>query len=168
MKLDIKLEVTEDRQDADEFTMSTCADAVCRVWGIKRSTLLSKTRPKWVVEPRHAFMYLAYYMTGNSTPIIGRFLGGRDHTTIIHGHRRASELKRADKEFAHKLEKAYRLARFYEKKRRRKVEALKNEITQTIGRHVERGELEAAVERRVARKGYLRGDQVVFNSVYPE
>ena len=83
MKLDIKLEVTEDKQDADEFTMSTCADAVCRVWGIKRSTLLSKTRPKWVVEPRHAFMYLAYYMTGNSTPIIGRFLGGRDHTTII-------------------------------------------------------------------------------------
>lgn len=167
MKLDVKLEVTEDKQDGDEFTMSTCADAVCRVWCISRETLLGKVRQKWVTHPRFAFMYLSYYMTKNSTPIVGRFLK-RDHTTILHGLHRAIHLKRTDKEFAEKLEKAYRLARFYEKKRQRKIEALRNEITETIGRHVEKGELEAAVERRVARKGYLRGDQVVFLGIHPE
>lgn len=167
MKLDVKLEVTEDKQDADEFTMSTCADAVCRIWQINRTNLTNKIRQSWVTKPRFAFMYLSYYMTKNSTPIIGKFLG-RDHTTILHGLRRAIELKRTDEEFAHNLEKAYRLARFYEKKRQRKIEALRNEITETIGRHIEKGELEAAIDRRVARKGYLRGDKVIFNSIYPE
>ena len=169
MKLDVnvQMEVVEDKEDLDEFTMATCCDAVCRVWGVRRSTLRGKLRTRDVTYPRFAFMYLAYYMTKCSSPVVGRFLG-RDHTTILNGLRRAIQIKKEDKEFARKLEVAYRLARFYEKKRKRKIEVLRNEITETIGRQIKDGELEKAVERRVEAKGYLRGDKIVFNSVYPE
>ena len=31
-------------------------------------------------------MYLCRTMAGTPLQVIGKFLGGRDHTTIIHGH----------------------------------------------------------------------------------
>lgn len=51
-----------------------------------------------VVRARQIAMYLAYEHTPNSTPSIGRKLGGRDHTTVMHGHRKIATLRTLDSE----------------------------------------------------------------------
>ena len=41
-------------------------------------------------------MYLARTETGLSYPQIGEHLGGRDHTTVIYGYEKLSELMETD------------------------------------------------------------------------
>ena len=47
--------------------------------------LLSKSRSSDIARPRQIAMYLCKQMTQTSLTDIGRILGGRDHSTIIHG-----------------------------------------------------------------------------------
>lgn len=47
--------------------------------------LISKSRSSDIVRPRQIAMYLCKNMTGASLASIGEVLGGRDHSTIIHG-----------------------------------------------------------------------------------
>jgi hypothetical protein len=53
--------------------------------------LLSNRRQRNVVWPRHVAMYLARHMTTRSLPEVGRLLGGKDHTTVLHGVARITE-----------------------------------------------------------------------------
>lgn len=56
--------------------------------------LISKSRSSDIVKPRQIAMYLCKNMTGTSLAGIGEILGGRDHSTIIHGIEKVeSELK---------------------------------------------------------------------------
>lgn len=48
----------------------------------------SPRRARPLCRPRQAAMYIAYKHTGRSLPEIGRILGGRDHSTVLHGKRR--------------------------------------------------------------------------------
>ena len=50
--------------------------------------ILSKRRTQDIVRPRQVAMYLACRLTQQSLPAIGRLLGGRDHTTVLHGRRK--------------------------------------------------------------------------------
>jgi hypothetical protein len=50
--------------------------------------LLSVRRNRALVEARHEAMYRMKTETSMSFPEIGRRLGGRDHTTVMHGVRR--------------------------------------------------------------------------------
>lgn len=46
--------------------------------------LRSKTRSKELSHARHIAMYLMKKMTGKSLRDIGMYLGGRDHSTVMH------------------------------------------------------------------------------------
>ncbi len=61
---------------------------VCRHYGILQSDLAGHTRKRKVVAARHVAMHLMRVMTSNSTGQIGAALGGKDHTTVIHGTQR--------------------------------------------------------------------------------
>ncbi len=50
--------------------------------------LLSKRRTKAVVRARHIAMYLAREETEASLPQIGAALGGRNHSTVLHGYQK--------------------------------------------------------------------------------
>jgi hypothetical protein len=52
--------------------------------------LRGQDRTNRVVHPRQEFMWLAN-KAGYSTTTVGRYLGDRDHTTVIHGVRRHQE-----------------------------------------------------------------------------
>ena len=59
--------------------------------------MISKKRTSEVAKPRQIAMYLCKQMTDSPLEAIGSLLGGRDHSTIIHGANKvADEYKRND------------------------------------------------------------------------
>jgi len=58
---------------------------VCDFFSIKKEDVLGQRRQKELVHPRQISMFLLKREMGYSYPMIGRALGGKDHTTIMHG-----------------------------------------------------------------------------------
>lgn len=54
--------------------------------------IISERRTVNLTYPRHLCYWLMRSMTTHSLPTIGRTLGGRDHTTILHGCRKINAL----------------------------------------------------------------------------
>lgn len=54
--------------------------------------IICNRRSQKQVLARHCAMYLAKELTPYSYPVIGKHLGGRDHTTIMHGVRRIQKM----------------------------------------------------------------------------
>jgi chromosomal replication initiation ATPase DnaA len=67
----------------------TIIRATCNVMRVGRADLCSARRYQSISVPRHAAMEIIRRMTGMSFPAIGRLLGGRDHSTVLHGCRNA-------------------------------------------------------------------------------
>ncbi|GMT42031.1 MAG: chromosomal replication initiator protein DnaA [bacterium] len=55
---------------------------------LKRYDLKSKSRARKVVVPRQIAMYLCREYTDESLPRIGELFGDRDHSTVIHSHKK--------------------------------------------------------------------------------
>lgn len=53
--------------------------------------MISKTRSSEIARPRQIAMYLCKTMTSDSLDVIGQLLGGRDHSTIIHGIKKVTK-----------------------------------------------------------------------------
>lgn len=62
--------------------------AAARYYGLSQKMLTSGSRRQTVVLARAVSIYLARQLTPLSYQEIGRALGGRDHTTILHNYRR--------------------------------------------------------------------------------
>jgi chromosomal replication initiator protein len=70
--------------------------AVSEHYGVDLRTLQGRGRSRNIVAPRHVAMYLLREETDCSLVDIGNLLGGRDHTTVIHGCEKISEEINAD------------------------------------------------------------------------
>ncbi len=57
---------------------------VCRHYQISRADLVSATRTARITLPRHVAMYLCRRHTDAPLGAIGKELGGRDHSTVVH------------------------------------------------------------------------------------
>ena len=64
------------------------AGAVAKYYGMPVSKMRSSTRKQPIVLARAVAIFLAREFTPLSYDEIGRFFGGRDHTTIMHNHQR--------------------------------------------------------------------------------
>ena len=60
-------------------------DGVAAYFGIKTTALKGEKRDRPIARPRQVFMYLCRTELGLTHEDIGGALGGRDHTTIMHG-----------------------------------------------------------------------------------
>jgi chromosomal replication initiation ATPase DnaA len=71
------------------------------VYGVSAAEMRSAVREDDVIKARGLVVW-ALRSIGEpvSYPVIGRMLGGRDHSTIIHAHRKAITLRLADSRFA--------------------------------------------------------------------
>jgi chromosomal replication initiator protein len=67
------------------ITVTRIVDATAVVYGFSRVDLNSHRRTKNLCKARHLAMYLARELTPRSMPEIARIMGGRDHTTVMHG-----------------------------------------------------------------------------------
>lgn len=73
------------------FRMKRLMSVFCRITGAKHGALVSKKRTRSVTLNRQFLMWILHKNTAQSLPSIGRLLGDRDHTTIIHGLRKISK-----------------------------------------------------------------------------
>lgn len=91
-KQEITIELAEEAlkdlispNETKEVTPDLIIQIVSDHFGITALDIASQKRNKEVVFPRQIAMYLCRTMTDVPLQIIGNHLGGRDHTTIIHG-----------------------------------------------------------------------------------
>ena len=56
-----------------------------RIFGVSKKDLHGNRRYREIVFARHFVMYWAVRLTPLSLPQIGRLMGDRDHTTVLHG-----------------------------------------------------------------------------------
>ena len=68
-----------------EITPQLIIDVVCEHFHITKEQMISKSRSNDIAKPRQIAMYLCKNMTGVSLENIAELLGGRDHSTVIHG-----------------------------------------------------------------------------------
>lgn len=68
-------------------TMHEILDQVSNMYGFTVHELRGPGRTKGIAHARQHAMYLMAQQPHLSLPQIGRYLGGRDHTTILHGVR---------------------------------------------------------------------------------
>ncbi len=78
--------------------------AVCLHYNVKREDFLSIRRFAAVVKARQVAMYLCKVLTLRTLPEIGRRMGGRDHTTVLHGFRKVERLITSDLDLAAEIE----------------------------------------------------------------
>ncbi len=79
-----------------QVTMENIQKVIARYYKIKVADLLSKRRSRSIARPRQVAMALAKELTNHSLPEIGDAFGGRDHTTVLHAHRKVAELRQND------------------------------------------------------------------------
>jgi chromosomal replication initiator protein len=71
-------------------------DAAAQEFGVERKALIARDRRPAVATARQVAMYLARELTEHSLPEIGRGVGGRNHTTVLHAVNRVSAAIRTD------------------------------------------------------------------------
>ncbi len=64
--------------------------SVIDFYDLKEKDLMSSSRKKEIVRPRQLIMYLLREELKASFPFIGRKLGDKDHTTVIHAYKKIS------------------------------------------------------------------------------
>ena len=74
-----------------EITPQLIIEVVSEHYHISVDQMISKTRSSDVAKPRQIAMYLCKNMTESPLDTIGSLLGGRDHSTIIHGIKKVTE-----------------------------------------------------------------------------
>jgi chromosomal replication initiator protein len=84
-------------------------DIVSKYFELKPEEVMGKRRYKELVYPRQLVMYLLRHELSFSYPNIGKALGGKDHTTIMHG------VDKIEKELARNSNIQYDLSQLKEK-----------------------------------------------------
>lgn len=72
---------------ASRVTVATIARMVSAYYGLDHAMMISPARYRKYARPRQIVMHVARLFIGASTTVIGNALGGRDHSTILHGTR---------------------------------------------------------------------------------
>ena len=92
------------RPAANQASLQHVLDAVTTYYNVRLSDLQSKRRQKSITGPRQVCMWLARRHTRFSLEEIGGYLGGRDHTTVLHSVRTVDQRLADDPNFARQLE----------------------------------------------------------------
>jgi hypothetical protein len=83
-----------------QVTLMDVLNAIALETGVTVEQIRSEGRSEDLVALRHAGFLIARRLTKKSTPQIARAFGRSDHTTVLHGLRRAEQRERASPAFA--------------------------------------------------------------------
>lgn len=98
------------------LAITDVVEKVSRYYDIDQASIYEKTRRKEVVKPRQIIMYILREDFQVSYPAIGKKLGGRDHTTVIHSCEKIKAELRSNSELEEEITQV-RLLLKYNKKR---------------------------------------------------
>lgn len=87
-----------------EITPNLIINVVSEHFGIKPEDICSKKRNSEFVQPRQIVMYLCRELTATSYMNIGKILGKKDHTTIIHGVNKITAEMNTNEELKNKVD----------------------------------------------------------------
>ena len=87
-----------------EITPSLIIEVVAEQFGVSPEDITSKKRNSEFVQPRQVVLYLCRKLTDTSYVNIGKLLGKKDHTTIIHGVNKIEDELESNQELAYKVE----------------------------------------------------------------
>ena len=79
------------------INVQSILEVVSRRFNLSISQLLSKCRERNLVIPRQIAIHLSRKLTNLSLSEIGGYIGGRDHSTVIHADNKISEILQKDK-----------------------------------------------------------------------
>ena len=71
------------RNTAQIVALHDIEQAICQLFQVSADALKSDSRTRALAYPRMLAMYLARKFTGAAYSEIGRYFGGRDHSTVI-------------------------------------------------------------------------------------
>jgi chromosomal replication initiator protein len=97
--LQLAIEALTDTSLSDRrasLTAESVITAVAAHYGVTLEAMRGRSRSKEIVGPRQMAMYLVREETGASLTEIGEQLGGRDHTTVMHGIEKIERLLQTD------------------------------------------------------------------------
>ena len=87
-----------------EITPQLIIEVVAEHYDLSMEQMTSNARAKNIAKPRQIAMYLCKQMTSVPLEAIGNLLGGRDHSTIIHGANKISEEYEKDGDLRQQIE----------------------------------------------------------------
>ena len=87
-----------------EITPTLIINVVAEHFGVKPEDITSKKRNSEFVQPRQVTMYLCNKYTQNSLANIGKILGKKDHSTVIHGIRKITADLEINEELRNKMD----------------------------------------------------------------
>ena len=87
-----------------EITLEDVVRRVSEVTTIAEKDIVGKSRKKELVEARQITAYLSREILGASLSSIGIYLGGRDHTTILHACKNIEAKIKSEKRMKHQVE----------------------------------------------------------------
>lgn len=88
------------KNDNIPLTIDDILDTVCRHYEVTPNTVKSKSRKREVVIPRQISMYLAKKYTNLPVSRIGKLIGSRDHSTVLHSISLVEAAIQNDRNFA--------------------------------------------------------------------
>lgn len=86
-----------------KITVDLVQQVVANHYQIELSSMKSAARSRQLTLPRQIAMYLARELTNLSLPDIGRYFGGRDHTTVMHACRKVERSQATDHTLREKI-----------------------------------------------------------------
>ncbi|MEE1229206.1 MAG: chromosomal replication initiator protein DnaA [Lachnospiraceae bacterium] len=87
-----------------EITPQLIMEVVAEHYNITVGDILSKKKNKEIATPRQICMYLCRQFTDYSLQNIGKVMGNRDHTTVLHGDEKIAKLRQTDEYLNKNLE----------------------------------------------------------------
>jgi chromosomal replication initiator protein len=99
------------RDDGSTPSIKRVAEAAARRFGLTIADLKSQSRRRSVVAARDAAMLTARRLTSQTLAEIGKYFGGRDHTTVLHSCRKLEAALDKDAELRTTIEELCRAVR---------------------------------------------------------
>jgi len=86
----------EDERKKIRSTPDNIIDAICSHYAIGKRSLLGKGRSRLMAHPRQVLMYILRTELNLPLEEVGRLVGGRDHSTVIHGVDKITQMAARD------------------------------------------------------------------------